>query len=368
MIEFRQVHKSFGQTKAADGIDITFPPGEISVLIGPSGCGKTTLMKMVNRLVDPDEGSVLIHGHPVDEKDPVALRRSIGYAIQEVGLFPHYSIFENIATVPRLLKWSSDRIESRVMELLDLVTLDASYSERYPAQLSGGERQRVGLARALAADPEILLMDEPFGAIDPINRATIHNTFLSIQDELKKTILFVTHDMQEAVKLGDRVAILNQGRVVQFDTPEQILANPESAFVAELLGKDRRIQIMSLKRNADYASMENVAIVHSRKGGAYEKESSDGLQSRALATINELDESIAYVLGSSGELLQRYVLEDGRLRREERPHHLDRKMDLRQTLSIMLETGERMLPVTGKDRVFLGVIRLENLVREVANI
>ena len=357
MIEFKQVSKSFGQTVAADGIDIAFADGEISVLIGPSGCGKTTLMKMINRLVDPDSGDIQIDGKSVLSLDPVHLRRSIGYAIQEVGLFPHYSIFDNIALVPRLLKWPSTRVKARVMELLDLVTLDESYADRYPAQLSGGERQRVGLARSLAADPGILLMDEPFGAIDPINRSTIHNTFLSIQEELKKTIVFVTHDMSEAVKLGDRVAILKEGQILQFDTPEQILSNPESDFVADLLGKDRRIQILSLKRNSEYASMEDVVTV-----------SPDEDSSAVGLALERAGQAIAFVIGSDGKLQSRFYLDGNRVKFDDRPLHLDRKMDLRETLSVMLETGERMLPVTGKQRAFLGVIRLERLVEEVARL
>ena len=357
MIEFQNVSKRFGETLAADNIDITFPDGQISVLIGPSGCGKTTLMKMINRLVDPDAGQILINGGSVSQRDPVELRRSIGYAIQEVGLFPHYTIFDNVALVPRLLKWPASRIKDRVMELLDLVTLDESYAQRYPSQLSGGEKQRVGLARSLAADPDILLMDEPFGAIDPINRSTIHNTFLGIQEELKKTIVFVTHDMQEAVKLGDAVAILNAGRVIQFDTPEQILSNPESEFVAELLGKDRRIQILSLKKNSEYASTENVVTLEENASAE-----------EAKKKLMEADQTIAFLLSSAGRLLSRYYLDGERVRSDSKPLHLDRKMDLRETLSIMLETGERLLPVTGKDRKFLGVIRLEHLVDEVARL
>ncbi len=358
MIEFNNVYKRFGETMAADGITIGFPAGQISVLIGPSGCGKTTLMKMINRLEDPDSGTVSINGSPVSDRDPVELRRSIGYAIQEVGLFPHYSIFENIALVPRLLKWPEHRIKDRVMELLDLVTLDESYVQRYPAELSGGERQRVGLARALAADPDILLMDEPFGAIDPINRSTIHNTFLGIQEELRKTIVFVTHDMQEAVKLGDAVAILNAGQILQFDTPEQILSNPESDFVAELLGKDRRIQILSLKKNSEYASMDGVVTL---------PESQSSPENAKIA-LNSAGETIAFLVSETGALTGRYYLDGDRVVRDAKPLHLDRKMDLRETLSMMLETGERLLPVTGKSRTLIGVIRLEKLVEEVASL
>src|SRR6056297_3759642 len=199
--------------------------GKITMLIGPSGCGKTTTLKMINRLIDSTEGDILIDDQSIYDLDAVALRRSIGYVIQETGLFPHMNVFDNIAVVPRLLRWNEEKIKNRVEELLDLVTLNSSYTMKYPLQLSGGESQRVGLARALAADPEILLMDEPFGAIDPINRAKLHESFISSQEKLGKTIVFVTHDINEAIKLGDKIAIIRDGKLVQHADSNEILYN-----------------------------------------------------------------------------------------------------------------------------------------------
>ncbi len=239
MIELADVRKAFGAKTALASLSIKFETGEISALIGPSGCGKTTALKLVNRLIEPDAGTVLVRGRDARTYDPVKLRRGIGYVIQEVGLFPHYTVADNIALVPRLLGWPAARARERVGELLELVTLDGSFAARYPGALSGGERQRVGLARALAADPDILLMDEPFGAIDAINRATLQNVLLGIQKRLRKTIVIVTHDIDEALKLADRIAILKDGRLLRFDSPAGLLALPGDPFVAELLGPGR---------------------------------------------------------------------------------------------------------------------------------
>jgi osmoprotectant transport system ATP-binding protein len=229
---------------AVDDLSLQVGEGELCVLVGPSGCGKTTTMKMVNRLVQPSSGRILLGGDDVTTSDPVPLRRRIGYVIQQIGLFPHQSIATNVGTVPRLLGWDKARVAARVDELLELVGLDpATYRDRYPRQLSGGERQRVGVARALGADPPVLLMDEPFGAIDPITRERLQNEFLRLQDELHKTVIFVTHDVEEAVKLGDRIAVLAQGGVLaQHDTPTEILARPASEFVADFVGADRALK------------------------------------------------------------------------------------------------------------------------------
>lgn len=218
--------------------------GEVCVLVGPSGCGKTTTMRMINRLIEPSGGRILLDGEDVTRAEPVHLRRRIGYVIQNVGLFPHQTIGANVATVPRLLGWDKARVHARVDELLDLVGLDPSvYRDRYPSQLSGGQQQRVGVARALGADPPVLLMDEPFGAIDPITRDRLQNEFLRLQAELHKTVVFVTHDMEEAVKVGDRIAILADGGVLaQYDTPAAILAKPASDFVADFVGADRGLK------------------------------------------------------------------------------------------------------------------------------
>jgi len=232
---------------AIDSLDLTVAAGEICVLIGPSGCGKTTTMRMINRLIEPDGGTIAVGGRDVTHIDPVELRRGIGYVIQQVGLFPHMTIAANIATVPRLLGWDDARIARRVDELLALVGMEpAVFRERYPRELSGGQRQRIGVARALAADPPVLLMDEPFGAIDPITRARLQDEFLRIQRLLKKTVVFVTHDIDEAIRVGDRIALLRDGRLVQHAAPAEMLAHPADAFVEDFVGADRALKRLSL--------------------------------------------------------------------------------------------------------------------------
>ena len=269
MIRLEDLTKTFGGRVAVDHLDLEVPEGELCVLVGPSGCGKTTTLRMVNRLVEPTSGRILLDGQDVTAVDVVRLRRRIGYVIQHVGLFPHQSIADNVATVPRLLGWSRDRVDARVHELLGLVGLDPDqFARRYPHELSGGQRQRVGVARALGADPPVLLMDEPFGAIDPVTRGRLQQEFVNLQDELRKTVVFVTHDVEEAVRLGDRIAILRQGGVLeQYDTPAEVLAHPASPFVADFLGADRgltRLGVVSvteadLRRPPVLASSDTLA-------------------------------------------------------------------------------------------------------------
>jgi osmoprotectant transport system ATP-binding protein len=252
MIEFREVSKIYPGSSRPVVNDLSFeiPEGEVCVLVGPSGCGKTTSMRMVNRLIEPTEGEILIDGELNTSMSGTQLRRKIGYAIQQIGLFPHRTIADNIATVPSLLGWDKGRIKTRVDELLELVGLDPGvYRDRYPAELSGGQQQRVGVARAMAADPPIMLMDEPFGAVDPITRERLQDEFLRIQQEIRKTIVFVTHDIDEAIKMGDKIAILKQGGILaQYDTPENILSRPNSEFVASFVGNDRILKRLSLTR------------------------------------------------------------------------------------------------------------------------
>jgi osmoprotectant transport system ATP-binding protein len=250
MIRLEGVTKRYpGGQLAVRELTIVFPTGQLTMLVGPSGCGKTTTLKMINRLIEPTEGRIFHDEQDVTHIDPVALRLRMGYVIQNVGLFPHMTIAENVATVPRLLGWDRKRIEQRVTELLQLVGLDpGQFARRYPHQLSGGQRQRVGVARALGADPPVLLMDEPFGAIDRIARERLQNEFLRIQREVKKTVIFVTHDIDEAIKLGDRIAIMNQGRLEQYDTPVAILEKPASDLVVELLGPDRGLKRLAVTR------------------------------------------------------------------------------------------------------------------------
>src|SRR5919204_703023 len=245
MIRLDSVSKRYPDgTVAVSDLTLKVPEGEICVLVGPSGCGKTTTLKMINRLIEPTGGRIYLDGEDVTGVDPVGLRRRIGYVIQQVGLFPHHTIAANVATVPRLLGWDRARVRSRVDELLELVGLEpATYRRRYPAQLSGGQRQRAGVARALAADPPVLLMDEPFGAIDPVTRMRLQDEFLRLQETVRKTIVFVTHDVDEAVKMGDRIAILPIGGILaQYDTPAEVLGNPTSKMVADFVGADRGLK------------------------------------------------------------------------------------------------------------------------------
>ena len=255
-LEFRDVVKRYGDSApAVDHLSFEVPAGEICVLVGPSGCGKTTAMRMVNRMIEISEGDILLDGVSVKTHRPAELRREIGYVIQQVGLFPHQTIGENVATVPKLLGWDKRRIRARVDELLDLVALEPEqFRDRYPAQLSGGQRQRVGVARALACDPPLMLMDEPFGAIDPINRSRLQNQFLRLQEQIRKTVVFVTHDIDEALKMGDRIAVMKEGGVLaQYATPHELLEAPADEFVESFVGADRGLKALALHRVSELA-------------------------------------------------------------------------------------------------------------------
>jgi len=254
MIRLENLTKVFpGQEQpAVENLSLEIPEGEIVVFVGPSGCGKTTTMKMINRIIEPSSGRIFLQDEDVTGVNADKLRRRIGYVIQQIGLFPHMTIAENIATVPKMLGWDKKRISERVDELLETVSMDTSYRSRYPKELSGGQRQRIGVARAMAADPPVLLMDEPFGAIDPITRERLQNEFLRLQEEIKKTIVFVTHDIDEAIKMGDRIAILRtRSRIAQYDTPERILTDPADEFVEDFIGAGASIKRLSLSRVRD---------------------------------------------------------------------------------------------------------------------
>jgi osmoprotectant transport system ATP-binding protein len=285
-IVFAHVTKRYtGRDVAAvEDLSLVIPAGDICVLVGPSGAGKTTAMKMVNRLIDFDEGDITIDGRSVRDLDATELRRGIGYVIQQVGLFPHMSIEDNIAVVPKLLGWDKTRIRERVAELLDLVGLEWADGRRYPSQLSGGQRQRVGLARALAADPPVLLMDEPFGALDPITRERLQNELLRLHRDVRKTIIFVTHDIDEAIKLGNRIAILRAGGMLaQYDRPDAILAAPADDFVARFVGADRGLKRLAL-----------------RQLGELELESLNGAGGPQVPATTSLREAVSLML-TSGE-------------------------------------------------------------------
>ena len=297
----RYAGASTGTPGAVEDLSLEVPAGKVCVLVGPSGCGKTTSLKMVNRLIEPTSGRILIGDLDVARQDVIELRRGIGYVIQQVGLFPHQTVGENVATVPRLLGWDESRRRGRASELLELVGLDPGiYSDRYPSALSGGERQRVGVARALAADPPVLLMDEPFGAVDPIVRERLQNELLRLQERLAKTILFVTHDIDEAIKMGDLVAVLQVGgRLAQLGSPDQILAHPASEFVARFVGADRGLKRLALVR---IGSLTLQPVVSARVGS----DAADARR-RALAdafpyllVVDERDRPIEWVV--PGEL------------------------------------------------------------------
>jgi osmoprotectant transport system ATP-binding protein len=251
-----------GAVKAVDGVSLEVREGETCVLLGPSGCGKTTTLRMINRLVAPSSGKIFLAGRDTDAVDPVELRRGIGYVIQQIGLFPNMTVAENIGVVPRLLGWNATRRRRRAEELLALLALvPGEFADRYPNELSGGQAQRVGVARALAVDPPVLLMDEPFAALDPINREAVQDEFLRMQEKLRKTILFVSHDIDEAVKMADRIAIFHSGRLVQFAAPDEMLAHPADTFVASFVGSDRTLKRLRLIRVAEVMTNDGAASI-----------------------------------------------------------------------------------------------------------
>jgi osmoprotectant transport system ATP-binding protein len=362
MIELKNLTRKYGKKIAVNKLNMTMEKNRITMLIGPSGCGKTTTLKMINRLIESTEGDIIIDGESIYNLDAVQLRRSIGYVIQETGLFPHMNVFDNIAAVPRLLKWTEKKIKSRVEDLLDLVTLNTSYMYKYPLQLSGGESQRVGLARALAADPEILLMDEPFGAIDPINRAKLHDSFMSIQEKIKKTIVFVTHDINEAIKLGDKIAILKNGDLIQHDNVNNILYEPENDFVEKLLGHDRNIKALVLKKNKDYIQREGFLIV--KRGEKPEK---------VMELITSAGKKSALAVDSEGRFEGEFFTRRSKHTKELRLDFndeivsLEKNGNLQETLSLMIETGESIMPVTSNKNHFEGIINLNDIFSELGS-
>jgi osmoprotectant transport system ATP-binding protein len=305
-LELRDVRKQYvGATRPAiEQLTLTVPAGEVCVLVGPSGCGKTTAMRLVNRMIDLTSGDILLDGVSVMERRPAELRREIGYVIQQIGLFPHLTIADNVATVPRLLGWDKDRVAARVEELLTLVSLPPELAGRYPAQLSGGQRQRVGVARALAADPPLLLMDEPFGAIDPISRGRLQDELLGLQARVRKTIVFVTHDIDEAIKLGDRIAILREGGVLaQYAPPDELLAAPADEFVARFVGVDRGLKRLALSRLAD---VELLPLNGDRAGATVDVQTS--LRDAASLMLADGNRPLT-VVDEHGEPLGRVTLE-----------------------------------------------------------
>jgi osmoprotectant transport system ATP-binding protein len=360
-VEFEHVTKRYdagakNTPGAVNDLSLTVPAGKICVLVGPSGCGKTTSLKMVNRLIEPTSGRILIDGEDAAKRDVIELRRSIGYVIQQTGLFPHQTIGENVATVPRLLGWSKGRQRQRAEELLALVGLEpAKYRSRYPSQLSGGERQRVGVARALAADPPIMLMDEPFGAVDPIVRERLQNEFLRLQEDLAKTILFVTHDIDEAIKMGDLVAVMQAGGLLaQYAPPAEILANPASDFVARFVGADRGLKRLSLKRVGEL-TLSSVPTARVGDDAAAARRSALEQETEHLLVVDEQNRPIGWIAVED-------IPNEGSLS-EDLPEPmsplLNRRATLKDALSLLLDADVQAGIVVDREGRTLGIVTVE---------
>jgi osmoprotectant transport system ATP-binding protein len=353
MITLDAVTKRYGDGDAAvDELSLTIDDGAICVLVGPSGCGKTTTLRMINRLIEPSSGRILFDGVDGLAMDPVELRRGIGYVIQQGGLFPHRRVSDNVAVVPRLLGWDKEKVRARVDELLDLVGLDPErYGRRFPHELSGGERQRVGVARALGADPPVLLMDEPFAAVDPVTRQRLQQEFLNLQAKLKKTIVFVTHDIDEAARLGDRIAVLSKGGILeQYDTPAEILGRPATPFVADFVGTDRgvkRLAVVHIERE----DLFSPPVVAPSATVAEARAAAEGSGSDWAVVVGPLGDLVGWISleeaedpgGSVGDRVAKF------------PVQVPLGATLRVALAEMLQHDIRWVPVVDGDR-YLGVI------------
>ena len=367
MIELRDVTKVFpGGTQAVDGVSLVVREGEFCVLLGPSGCGKTTTLRMINRLIPLTSGSITVGGRDIQTLRATELRRRIGYAIQEIGLFPHMTVAQNVATVPRLLGWRKTRRRERARELLDLLGLTPvdEFLRRYPAELSGGQRQRVGVARALGADPAILLMDEPFGAIDPITRERLQDEFLRIQREIRKTVVFVTHDIHEAIKLGDKIALMKEGRLIQHATPSQLLAQPADDFVRGFVGTDRTLKALRLSSVREIMEPDPLSV------------RDDDSLAAARRAMDSLERSFLPVVDEDGLFLgwvgRNVVLGAPSARVGERvtPYAVlgSPDMPLNEALALMLESATGNLPVTDADRRLVGLVSFERLFESLRQI
>jgi osmoprotectant transport system ATP-binding protein len=368
MIRYESATKVFGQgadaVVAVNEVSFEIQQGELVVFLGPSGCGKTTLLRLTNRLIPLTRGRITVQERDIAAVDPVKLRQSMGYAIQEIGLFPNKTIFGNIATVPRLLGWDETRIRERVDALLGMLRLDSdAFRGRYPGELSGGQQQRIGVARCLAADPEILLMDEPFGAIDPINREEIQNEFLRVQAKLKKTIAFVTHDIHEAIKMGDKIAIFRDGELIQYDRPETILTRPRNRYIAEFVGADRALKVLGLLRAREAMDRNPGSIVQDSLGA---QEVQKLLQERNLrqGIVVRDGRPIGYVTREAlerdhravGELAKRY------------PVFVGPGDTLKDVMSYMLMYDLWILCVVDEAGNLAGTITLDDIQRCILNI
>jgi osmoprotectant transport system ATP-binding protein len=362
LIRLENVTKKYGDSAdaAVNNLTLDVHRGEVLVLVGPSGCGKSTTLRLINRLIEPTSGTLYLNGEDVTNINPSTLRRKIGYVIQQVGLFPHRTIAENIATVPKLLNWDKKKIAERVDELLDLVGMDPEvYRSRYPKELSGGQAQRVGVARALAADPDVLLMDEPFGAIDPITRDRLQNEFLRLQQDLKKTIVFVTHDIDEAIKMGNRIAILReQSEIAQLDTPEAILADPADEFVENFLGSGAILKSLTLMKIAD-TELHQVPVFKAPV-----------MRDKAIETLQDSEDSTSILLDADDKPLRWLDLAalnrtSQPIEKSGRPISVDLQPEdtLQDALTAMLQSSVGLAAVTDRKGKYLGCCTIESLAK-----
>ncbi|HUX21511.1 MAG TPA: betaine/proline/choline family ABC transporter ATP-binding protein [Spirochaetia bacterium] len=360
MIELRGVTKKYGDFTAVNNISFTVENGEVCVLIGPSGCGKSTTIKLINRMLEPTTGEILVDGKNVLSERPEMLRRKIGYVIQNIGLFPHMTVSENIAVVPKLLGWEQHRIDERTESLLDLIGLKpVQYASKFPRELSGGEAQRIGVARALAADPPLLLMDEPFGAVDPLNRQVLQAEFQKIQRKLRKTVIFVTHDLDEAIRLADRIVLLDKGRILQNDTPENLLSRPASKFVRNFVGTDRALKRLSRFSVGDHLREAiSVALDEARF-------------KERLLELKAQGKHFVWITTGNGRLYGWFDLHDSDAIESDAPAAVTEfevaetaikpSFSMKEALSRMLGQGIKAAPVVDDQNVLIGEISLSDI-------
>jgi osmoprotectant transport system ATP-binding protein len=362
VIRLEKVTKYYGDKLAVENYSQEINDGEVCVLIGPSGCGKTTLLNMINRLIEPTSGHIYINERDTSRIKPELLRRSMGYAIQNVGLFPHMTVSENIGVVPELLHQNKGQIRKRTRDLLELVGLKPEmYMSKYPRELSGGEAQRIGVARALAADPPILLMDEPFGAVDPLTRENLQTQFAQIQKELKKTVILVTHDLDEAIRLADRIAVMRSGQLVQYDTPEVILSRPANMFVYEFVGVDR-----ALKRLSRISVKKFIRPSPSISVQSSVKEALDLIrQDFSVWVVDQGGKLIGWA--DRSRLLDSSTIKEATIRPNISDVTISENATLRQALSVMLGQGIRSIPVTSANGRFVGEVSLSDVEAATAN-
>ncbi|MEG0497827.1 MAG: betaine/proline/choline family ABC transporter ATP-binding protein [Carnobacterium sp.] len=362
MIEFKNVSKVYkGGKKAVENINLSFDKGEFIVFIGTSGSGKTTSMRMINRMIEPTSGQILINGEDIMKKDPVILRRKIGYVIQQIGLMPHMTIFDNIVLVPRLMKWPKEKQREIAEDLIKKVDLPLEFLERYPSELSGGQQQRIGVIRALAADQDIILMDEPFGALDPITRDSLQELLKELQKELGKTIVFVTHDMDEAIKLADRIVIMQEGKVVQFDTPDNILSAPANQFVEDFIGEDRLIQARPNIQTVEQVMIKNPASVTPGKSIS---DAIKIMRDRRVDTLLVTDDAgtlKGYVDIESIDLNRKRATSVGDIM-SNKVYFVRKETLLRDTVQRILKRGFKNVPVVDENDHLVGIVTRASLV------